>query len=115
MQAHRHNYVNERRSTEDERHDIDRQAAHAECPDDAHCANRTERARGRGGVLVETDAPFLAPIPLRGKRNEPAFVAHTAAAVAKLRGVGVADLAAQTTDNFFRLFTRADRGRLAAG
>lgn len=65
-------------------------------------------------LLVETDAPFLAPVPLRGKRNEPAFVAHTAAAVAKLRGVEVAALAAQTTDNFFRLFTRADRGLLAA-
>jgi TatD DNase family protein len=55
-------------------------------------------------ILVETDAPFLAPIPFRGQRNEPALVAHTAAALAELRGISAADLAAQTTRNFQTLF-----------
>ena len=58
-------------------------------------------------LLVETDAPYLAPIPHRGQRNEPAFVAHTAAAVAKIKGVGIAEFAAATTANFFRLFPKA--------
>jgi TatD DNase family protein len=58
-------------------------------------------------LLVETDAPYLAPMPHRGKRNEPAFVTHTAAALADLKGVTFDDLATATTDNFFRLFTRA--------
>lgn len=65
-------------------------------------------------LLVETDAPFLAPVPYRGKRNEPAFVAETAAVIAELQGVSVDALANATTDNFFRLFTRADRARLRA-
>lgn len=60
-------------------------------------------------LLVETDAPYLAPIPHRGKRNEPAFVAHTAQAVADLKGVSSAALAEATTDNFFRLFRKAQR------
>jgi TatD DNase family protein len=60
-------------------------------------------------LLVETDAPFLAPMPLRGKTNEPAFVAHTAAAMAALKGVPTDAFAQSTTDNFFRLFTRAGR------
>ena len=55
-------------------------------------------------LLVETDAPYLAPVPYRGKRNEPAFVAATAAAVAKLQGLEVAHLAEITSANFFRLF-----------
>ena len=58
-------------------------------------------------LLVETDAPYLAPVPFRGKRNEPAYVAKTAAAVAELRGVTPDALAAQTTANFRRLFRRA--------
>lgn len=58
-------------------------------------------------LLVETDSPYLAPVPKRGKRNEPAFVAHTAACVAELHGLGADDLAAQTTENFFRLFSKA--------
>ena len=62
--------------------------------------------------LVETDAPYLAPVPKRGKTNEPAFVAHTAAKVAELKGVGVAELEAVTTDNFFRLFAKAERAKL---
>jgi TatD DNase family protein len=58
-------------------------------------------------LLVETDAPYLAPVPHRGKRNEPAFVVHTARQVADLRATPPADLAAATTANFFRLFTKA--------
>jgi len=58
-------------------------------------------------ILVETDAPYLAPIPHRGKTNEPAFVAHTAALVAELKGVTRDELAAATTANFFRLFSKA--------
>ncbi len=64
-------------------------------------------------LLVETDAPYLAPIPKRGKTNEPAYVAHTAAKVAELKGVSLAELEAATTDNFFRLFTKAERSRCA--
>jgi len=58
-------------------------------------------------LLVETDSPFLAPVPLRGKRNEPAFVVHTAEAVAALKGVTPEALARTTTENFRRLFTKA--------
>lgn len=58
-------------------------------------------------LLVETDFPYLAPIPHRGKRNEPAFVAHTAAFLAGLRGESVEALAARTTANFRRLFPKA--------
>ena len=58
-------------------------------------------------LLVETDAPYLAPVPHRGKRNEPAFVAETAAAVAGLRGVEPPEFARATTENFFRLFAKA--------
>jgi TatD DNase family protein len=58
-------------------------------------------------LLVETDAPYLAPIPHRGKRNEPAFVVHTAAVVAALKGVAPEELAERTTENFFRLFAKA--------
>jgi TatD DNase family protein len=61
-------------------------------------------------LLVETDAPYLAPVPKRGKTNEPAFVAHTAAKVAELKGIGIAELEAVTTANFFRLFAKAERG-----
>ncbi len=57
-------------------------------------------------LLVETDAPYLAPMPHRGKRNEPAFVRHTAAALAGLKGVGPQELEDATTANFFRLFTK---------
>jgi TatD DNase family protein len=60
-------------------------------------------------LLVETDAPFLAPMPLRGKSNEPSFVVHTAATMAALKGVSGEEFAQTTTDNFFRLFTRAVR------
>lgn len=59
-------------------------------------------------ILVETDAPFLAPIPHRGQRNEPAYVRDTAAYVAELKGVTYDELAAQTGKNFFRAFSRID-------
>ena len=55
-------------------------------------------------ILVETDAPFLAPIPLRGQRNEPAMMTHTAAALAEVRGISVEEVAALTTENFKKLF-----------
>jgi TatD DNase family protein len=58
-------------------------------------------------LLVETDSPFLAPVPHRGRKCEPAFVADTARFVAGLRGVDVETLAQQTTDNFFKLFSKA--------
>ena len=58
-------------------------------------------------LLVETDAPYLAPVPLRGKRNEPSFITHTAALVAELKGVTQEELARATSANFFRLFTKA--------
>jgi len=57
-------------------------------------------------VLVETDAPYLAPVPLRGKRNEPAFVVHTAAVLAAVRGLEPAALADLTSANFRRLFRK---------
>jgi TatD DNase family protein len=55
-------------------------------------------------LLVETDSPYLAPVPVRGKRNEPAYVAHTAACLAGVRGVPAEELAAATTRNALRLF-----------
>jgi TatD DNase family protein len=57
-------------------------------------------------ILVETDAPYLAPVPKRGKRNEPAFVVHTAQKLADLRGMTLAEVASITTDNFKRLCFR---------
>lgn len=60
-------------------------------------------------LLVETDAPYLAPVPKRGKRNEPAFVAHTAAKVAEIKGVSAETLAQATTANFLRLFSKVGR------
>ena len=57
-------------------------------------------------LLVETDAPYLAPQPLRGKHNEPAYVVHTAAMLAELKGVTMERLAEATTANFFRLFAK---------
>jgi TatD DNase family protein len=57
-------------------------------------------------LLVETDAPYLAPVPKRGKRNEPAFVAHTAAKLAELTGRRVGEVEAATTANFLRLFKK---------
>lgn len=58
-------------------------------------------------LLVETDSPYLAPVPFRGKRNEPAHVAHTAARLAEVRGLSPEDLATLTTANFRRLYPKA--------
>ena len=58
-------------------------------------------------MLVETDAPFLAPVPHRGKPGEPAFVADTAAFIANLRGEETAALMERTSHNFFKLFAKA--------
>ena len=66
-------------------------------------------------LLVETDAPYLAPQPWRGKRNEPSYVAHTCKVLAETRGVSLDEMAAVTTDNFFRLFSKVPRPEAAAG
>lgn len=58
-------------------------------------------------MLVETDSPYLAPIPFRGKTNQPAYVKHVAEHVAELRGISLDEVAAATTQNFFRLFRHA--------
>jgi TatD DNase family protein len=63
--------------------------------------------------LVETDAPYLAPGKYRGKRNEPAYVVETAKILAETRGVSFDELARQTTDNFFRLFSKVPRPAVA--
>ena len=60
-------------------------------------------------ILVETDSPYLAPLPYRGKRCEPAYVAETAKVLAETRGVSPAQIAEQTTENFFRLFSKVPR------
>jgi TatD DNase family protein len=58
-------------------------------------------------ILVETDAPYLAPVPHRGQSNEPGYVAHTVRKLAQLRGVAFDEIAAMTTSNFYRLFSKA--------
>jgi TatD DNase family protein len=60
-------------------------------------------------ILVETDAPYLAPGPYRGKRCEPAYVVETAKVLAQARGVGADEIARQTSENFFRLFSKVPR------
>ena len=69
-----------------------------------------EIARGLplNSLLIETDGPFLAPVPDRGKRNEPAFVARTATRLAEVRGMEPAELAAETSNNFLRFFHTAE-------
>ena len=65
-------------------------------------------------LLVETDAPFLAPVPMRGRRNESSFVVHTAEKLAQIKDVPLEKLAQITSDNFYRLFRMAsDKGRYA--
>ena len=58
-------------------------------------------------ILIETDSPFLAPTPFRGKINEPAFVAYVAEKVAEVKGIDVETIAEATSNNFFRLFDKA--------
>jgi TatD DNase family protein len=70
----------------------------------AHSIQDSARLVPSDRLLVETDCPFLAPVPKRGKRNEPAYVRYVAEQVATLRGVSLDTLAAQTTDNACRLF-----------
>lgn len=65
-------------------------------------------------LLVETDAPYLAPVPKRGKQNEPALVVHTAEKLAEVKGIDAQALAEATTENFFRLFNKVARPGLAA-
>jgi len=65
-------------------------------------------------ILVETDAPYLAPGKFRGKRNEPSYVVETAKVLAQARGVSLDEIARQTTDNFFRLFGKVPRPAAAA-
>jgi TatD DNase family protein len=60
-------------------------------------------------IMVETDAPYLAPLPYRGKRNEPAYVVETAKVLADARGVSADEIARQTTENFFQLFSKVPR------
>lgn len=60
-------------------------------------------------LLVETDAPYLAPVPHRGRRNEPSYVVETAKVLAETRGLEPAVLATATTDNFYRLFSKIER------
>ena len=61
-------------------------------------------------LLIETDSPYLAPVPHRGKTNDPSKVIHVAEKIAELRGITVAEVARQTTENFFRLFNKVPHG-----
>lgn len=65
-------------------------------------------------ILVETDAPYLAPVPRRGKRNEPAYVVHTAKKLAEVRNMSVEELTRQTTSNFFKLFEKIPSDKFLA-
>jgi len=56
-------------------------------------------------MLIETDSPYLAPVPYRGKRNEPAFVAETAREIGELRGMSSAEVGSETSKNFYRFFS----------
>jgi TatD DNase family protein len=64
--------------------------------------------------LVETDAPYLAPLPYRGKRNEPAYVVKVAEVLAEVRGVSFDEICRQTSENFFKLFSKVPRAAAAA-
>ncbi|MGQ0484840.1 MAG: TatD family hydrolase [Hyphomicrobiales bacterium] len=66
-------------------------------------------------LLIETDAPYLAPVPYRGKTNEPAFVVRTLEQLARIKGVDTAVMAKATNENFFRLFSKIPRPSLFAG
>ena len=70
----------------------------------AHAIHEVARLAPLDRILVETDAPYLAPVPYRGKRNEPSYVRHVAEGVARLRGIAMEEVVSATTDNFYRLF-----------
>jgi TatD DNase family protein len=65
-------------------------------------------------IMVETDAPYLAPGNFRGKRNEPSYVVETAKVLAEARGVSLEEISRQTTENFFRLFSKVPAVKGAA-
>lgn len=73
---------------------------------------QTARALPMDRLLVETDAPYLAPVPKRGKSNEPAFTAFTLAQLAEVHGVADTDMRFATSENFFRLFSKIERSAL---
>ncbi len=75
----------------------------------ATAVQATAAALPLDSILVETDAPYLAPVPKRGKTNEPSFVSFTAEYLAKLRGISTAELQAATTENFLRFFSKVPR------
>jgi TatD DNase family protein len=75
----------------------------------AQALREVAKAIPMASVLIETDSPYLAPVPYRGKMNEPSFVPHVAAELARVRGMSVEDVARATSDNFFRLFSDAAR------
>ena len=87
---------------------------HCRLPQKPGTARYLRHAAPVDRVLVETDAPYLAPPPYRGKRNEPAYTAHTARKGAEVFGMDYADFAAQTQANFDRLFTKAATYKAAA-
>jgi len=59
-------------------------------------------------IIVETDCPYLAPVPKRGRRNEPAYLTHVVEKLAEIKGISVEDAASKTTENFFRLFSKVN-------
>ena len=75
----------------------------------AHIVHDVARNMPLDRLLIETDAPFLAPVPYRGKLNDPSKVIHVAEKIAELRGVSVSEIAQASTDNFFRLFSKVKR------
>ena len=75
----------------------------------SHALREVAAALPADRIMVETDAPYLAPLPYRGKRNEPAYVLETAKVLADVRGVSVEEITRQTTENFFRLFSKVPR------
>ena len=62
-------------------------------------------------IIIETDCPYLAPVPMRGRRNEPGYVVHVAEKLAEIKGISAEEIAQITTDNFFRLFSKANDPR----
>lgn len=73
----------------------------------AHDMRAIAEATPMDRIIIETDCPYLAPVPMRGRRNEPAFVKHVADQLAEIKNATPEDVASATTDNFFRLFARA--------